>query len=282
MKVHLIDGTYELFRAWFGTPSARDAGGREVGATRGFLSSIHAFLRDERVTHVACAFDHVIESFRNELFPGYKTGDGIDPALASQFGLAEEVAAALGLAVWPMIEHEADDALATAAARLAAVPGVEQVIVATPDKDLCQVVVGARVVTWDRLRDRTFDEDGVRARLGVAPTSVPDLLAVVGDDADGIPGLPRWGARSAAAVLARYGHLEDIPRHGPWDVAVRGQAALQASLAAGWDDALLYRRLATLVTDAPIDASLEAVTWRGPDRAALARLCARLDLSPPL
>ncbi len=281
MKVHLIDGTYELFRAFYGAPSAvvRD---REVGASRGLLRGFGALLRSGAVTHAGVAFDHVIESFRNDLFPGYKTGEGIDPALYGQFELAERVSAALGLAVWPMVEVEADDALATAAARLAAEPTVEQVIVATPDKDLCQVVSGTRVITWDRMRDRTFDEAGVQARLGVAPASVPDLLALVGDTADGIPGLPRWGARSAAAVLAHYVHLEAIPRTGSWDVAVRGQAALQASLAAGWDDALLYRRLATLVTDARIDASLEAVQWRGPDRAALAAICDELAVAAPL
>ncbi len=181
-----------------------------------------------------------------------------------------------------MIDHEADDALATAAHRLADDPAVEQVIVATPDKDLCQVVRGTRVVTWDRMRDRVFDEDGVHARMGVGPASIPDLLALVGDDADGIPGLPRWGARSAATVLGRYPHLEDIPRAGSWDVAVRGQAALQQSLAAGWDDVLLYRRLATLVIDAPIETSLDALAWRGPDRTALAALCDELDTEPPL
>ena len=280
MRVHLIDGTYELFRAFFGAPSAVVAG-REVGAARGMVRGLAALLRSGAVTHVGVAFDHVIESFRNELFAGYKTGEGIDPALAGQFELAERVTRALGIATWPMIEHEADDALATAAARLADDARVEQVIVATPDKDLCQVVRGQRVITWDRLRDRRFDEDGVRERLGVAPGSVPDLLALVGDDADGIPGLARWGARSAAAVLARYHRLEDIPRDGRWDIPVRGAAALAASLDAGWDDALLYRTLATLRTDSPIDASLEALAWRGPDRAALAAICDELAITPP-
>jgi 5'-3' exonuclease len=184
--------------------------------------------------------------------------------------------------VCSIIEWEADDALATAAHRCAALPEVEQVIVATPDKDLCQVVQGTRVITWDRRRDRIFDEDGVRARLGVAPASVPDLLGLVGEDADGIPGLPRWGARSAAAVLSHYGHLEAIPRDRPWDVAVRGQDALRASLAAGWDEALLYRRLATLVTDAAIDCSLETLRWRGPDPDKLRALCDELETDPPL
>lgn len=281
MRVHVIDGTYELFRAFYGAPPAK-VKGREVGASRGMLRGFGALLRSGTVTHVGAAFDRVIESFRNDLFAGYKTGAGIDPNLWDQFPLAEQVCEALGITVWSMIEWEADDALATAAHRCAALPEVEQVIVATPDKDLCQVVQGTRVITWDRMRDRTFDEDGVRARLGVAPASVPDLLGLVGDEADGIPGLPRWGARSAAAVLSHYGHLEAIPRDRPWDVAVRGQDALRASLAAGWDDALLYRRLATLVTDATIDCSLETMRWRGPDKAKMGALCELLETDPPL
>jgi 5'-3' exonuclease len=279
-RVHLFDGTYELFRAFFGAPAAT-AHGREVGASRGLLRSLAALLRTGAVTHAAIAFDHVIESFRNELFAGYKTGDGMDPALYGQFGLAEEVSAALGLVVWPMIEFEADDALATAAWRLADDPAVAQVIVASPDKDLCQVVRGERVVTWDRLRDRTFDEGGVKDRLGVAPASVPDLLALVGDDADGIPGLPRWGAKSAATVLGRYPRLEDIPDDGAWDVAVRGAAALAQSLREGRADAVLYRTLATLRADVPIDCALSTLAWRGPDRAALAAVCDRLEMTPP-
>jgi 5'-3' exonuclease len=181
-----------------------------------------------------------------------------------------------------MVEFEADDALATAAVQLADAPGVEQVIVATPDKDLCQVVRGTRIVTWDRMRDRTFDEDGVRTRMGVSPASIPDLLGLIGDDADGIPGLPRWGAKSASTVLAHYGHLEKIPRTGPWEIAVRGQAALQQSLAEGWDAVLLYRRLATLVTDAPIACTLDDVAWRGPDREAMKALCDELETDAPL
>ncbi len=279
-NVHLIDGTYELFRTFFGAPSAI-VDGREVGASRGLLRSLAALLRSGAVTHAAIAFDHVIESFRNRLFAGYKTGDGMDPALYGQFGLAEEVSAALGLVVWPMIEFEADDALATAAWRLADDPTVTQVIVASPDKDLCQVVRGQKVVTWDRLRERTFDEAGVKDRLGVAPTSVPDLLALVGDDADGIPGVPRWGGKSAATVLGRYPRLEDIPQGGPWDVAVRGAAALAQSLREHRDVAMLYRTLATLRADVPIDCSLPTLAWRGPDRAALAALCDRLEMTPP-
>lgn len=281
MQVHLFDGTFELFRAFFGAPSAV-VGGREVGATRGLLRGLAALLRTGQVTHAGIAFDHVIESFRNQLWSGYKTGEGIDPALFGQFELAERAAAALGLAVWPMIEHEADDALATAAVAFAADARVDKVIVATPDKDLCQVVSGARIVTWDRMRNRTFDEAGVRERLGVAPISVPDLLALVGDDADGIPGIPRWGMRSAATVLSRYPHLEQIPRGAPWDVAVRGAAALAATLAQEFENALLYRTLATLRTDSPIDATVDAVAWRGPDRAALRELCGELEMQEPL
>lgn len=282
MKVHLIDGTFELFRAFYSPAGGSIVRGREVGAARGMLRGFGALLRSGAVTHGGVAYDTVIESFRNNLFAGYKTGDGIDPALMGQFELAERVAAALGLHVWSMIEHEADDALATAAHRLADDPAVTQVIVATPDKDLCQIVRGTRIITWDRMRDRTFDETGVHARMGVGPASIPDLLALVGDDADGIPGLPRWGARSASTVLAHYGHLEDIPRQGPWAIAVRGQAALQQSLADGWNEVLLYRTLATLVTDAPIETSLDALAWRGPDREALAALCDELETDAPL
>jgi 5'-3' exonuclease len=281
VKVHLIDGTYELFRAFFGAPSAI-VNGKEVGAARGMLRGFGALLRSGAVTHGGVAYDHVIESFRNDLFAGYKTGEGIDPLLWGQAELAERVAAALGLRVWSMVEYEADDALATAAARLAEDSAVEQVIVATPDKDLCQVVRGTRIVTWDRMRERTFDEDGVRTRMGVGPESIADLLGLIGDDADGIPGLPRWGAKSASTVLSHYKHLEAIPRQGPWAIAVRGQAALQQSLAAGWDDVLLYRKLATLVTDAPIPCTLDDVAWRGPDREALKALCDELETEPPL
>lgn len=280
MQAHLVDGTYELFRLFFGAPPAA-VGGREVGATRGFVRSFAAWLRTGAITHVGVAFDTVIESFRNQLFAGYKTGDGLDPALFGQFPLVERAAAALGMAVWGMIDFEADDALATAAAALARDPAIDQIVIATPDKDLCQCVVGDRVITWDRLRDRRFDEAGVRERLGVAPASVPDLLALVGDDADGIPGLPRWGARTAAQVLSRYPHLEDIPRRGPWDVPVRGAAKLVEILDAQWDDALLFRTLATLRTDAPIACTPADLAWHGADRAALGALCEELAIDVP-
>jgi len=279
-SVHLIDGTYELFRTWFGAPPVR-VGGREVGASRALLRSLAALLRSGQVTHGGVAFDHVIESFRNDLFDGYKTGDGLDPELVGQFELAERVAAALGLAVWPMIEFEADDALATAAHALSGRPDVEQVVIASPDKDLTQCVTGARVIVWDRLRDVRLDEGGVVAKFGVAPASIPDFLALVGDDADGIPGLPRWGARSAACVLARWRQLELIPDdEAAWEVPVRGKAALADVLRARRAEALLYRRLATLRTDAPIVTELDALAWRGVDAGALAALGPQLDIDP--
>ena len=208
MNVHLVDGTYELFRAFYGAPAARSPDGDEVGAARGLLRSLVALLNQPTTTHLAIAFDQVIESFRNELFDGYKTGDGIDEDLWAQFPLAEELAAALGLVVWPMVEFEADDAIATAAGRFARSKQVDRVLLASPDKDLAQCVQGERVVLLDRMRDRVIDEAGVHEKWGVAPASIPDLLALVGDAADGIPGVPRWGAKSAAAVLRVHEHLE--------------------------------------------------------------------------
>lgn len=274
VKVHLVDGTYELFRMFFGAPPAQDAAGREVGATRALLRSLLALLQSPDVTHVGVAFDHVIESFRNELYAGYKTGDGIDEALLAQFPLAERAASAMGLVVWPMVELEADDALASAAAQLADDPRVEQVVIASPDKDLGQCVRGQRVVLWDRRRETVLDEAGIIEKLGVQPRSVPDYLALVGDTADGIPGLPRWGARSAAAVLAHYHHLERIPDDPKaWGVSVRGAAALAESLRAGRADALLYRTLATLRTDADLGPDLlDRLAWRGVDEASLVGL----------
>lgn len=272
MKVHLVDGTYELFRAYYGAPSAT-AGGREVGATRGILASLVSLLREPEVTHVGCAFDHVIESFRNELFDGYKTGEGIDPDLFAQFPLAERACEALGIVCWRMVEFEADDALATAAARFVDSPGVEQVVICSPDKDLTQCVRG-KVVCLDRMRKRVTDEAGVLERFGVPPGSIPDYLALVGDSADGLPGVPRWGAKSTAAVLARYGHLEAIPPgEADWDVKVRGAAGLAQSLAGHREDALLYRRLATLRTDVPIAESLDDMEWGGARRTELEALC---------
>ena len=274
VKVHLVDGTFELFRAYYGVPPAHDASGRPVGAVRGILATLLALLREPGLTHVACAFDHVIESFRNELFAGYKTGEGIDPDLLAQFEPAERAAAALGIVVWPMVEFETDDALATAAYRWRDDPGVEQVVICSPDKDLSQCVVGSRVICRDRLRRADRDEAGVVAKFGVPPASLPDWLALVGDTADGIPGIPGWGEKSAGAVLARYGRLEAIPDDAAaWDVAVRGRDRLAASLRGRREDAALYRRLATLRTDVPLAESLEDLEWRGARRSELEPLC---------
>ena len=280
MKIHLVDGTFELFRAHFGAPPAHDAAGRPVGAVRGLLATLLSLLREPGVTHVACAFDHVIESFRNALFEGYKTGEGIDPDLLAQFDPAERATAALGIVVWPMVEFETDDALATAAFRWRDEPGVEQVIICSPDKDLSQCVVGSRVICRDRLRRADRDEAGVVARFGVPPASIPDWLALVGDTADGIPGIPGWGEKSAGAVLARYGTLEAIPDDAAsWDVAVRGRDRLAASLREGREDAALYRRLAMLRTDVPLVERLADLEWRGARRGDLEALCREIGAS---
>jgi 5'-3' exonuclease len=277
VRVHLVDGTYELFRSYFGAPAATAPDGREVGATRGLLRSLAALVRHEAATHVGVAFDHVIESFRNGLYAGYKTSEGIEPALLAQFDLAERAAAALGFVVWSMVEFEADDALATAAARCAAEPAVEQVVIASPDKDLAQCVRGSRVVCADRLRKKTLDEAGVVEKFGVPPTSIPDWLALVGDSADGYPGLPRWGAKSATAVLARWQHIDRIPDQArDWGVPVRGAEALATSLREGREQSRLFRTLATLRSDVPLTESLDDLRWRGPRTSELARLCAEL------
>ena len=277
MKIHLVDGTYELFRAFYGTPPHQTADGLEVGAVRGIARSLVALLRDPGVTHVAVAFDHVIESFRNDLFGGYKTGDGIDPLLWAQFGPAEDITRALGVVTWPMIEFEADDALATAAARFADATNVDQVVICSPDKDLAQCVRSNRVVCLDRMRQKTLDEAGVVEKFGVAPASIPDWLALVGDTADGIPGIPRWGAKSAASVLAAYGTIEKIPDNPfAWTVKVRGAPVLAENLRLARTDAYLYRTLATLRVDAPLPERLTDLHWRGPDERALADLGARI------
>lgn len=275
MKVHLVDGTYELFRTFYGVPSMRAPDGREVGATRGLMRSMAALLRG--VTHVGVAFDTVIESFRNELFDGYKTGEGIDPDLWAQFPLAERATRAMGMVTWSMIEFEADDALCSAAARFAGDPGVEQVVICSPDKDLTQCVRGDRVVLWDRRNDKVLDEPGVAEKFGVPPASIPDYLALVGDSADGIPGVPRWGAKSAAAVLSRWGHVEDIPDDPDrWGVKVRGAKALATSLGEMREEATLYRTLATLRDDVPLEETLADVEWGGARRAELEALCEEL------
>ena len=274
MRVHLFDGTYELFRAFYGAPSSLAPGGREVGATRALLGSLHAFLRDQAVTHAAVAFDHVIESFRNDLYVGYKTGEGIDPALFSQFELAERAVRALGLVAWPMVEFEADDALAAFAERARADSRVEQVVIVSPDKDLTQCVVGERVVCLDRARGKTLDDAGVVAKFGVGPASIPSWLGLVGDAADGIPGVPRWGARAAAHLLSVYGTLDAIPDDvARWSVRPRGAEALAASLREHRVAAMLYLRLATLRRDVPLTESVDDLEWKGADRAVLTALC---------
>jgi 5'-3' exonuclease len=265
VKVHLVDGTFELFRAFYGPPGAMFEG-REVGATRALAGSLLSLAQSKDVTHVAVAFDTVIESFRNELYDGYKTGEGIDPALKGQFELAEQAAEALGLVVWRMVDFEADDAIAAAAAKFKSDKRVDQVLLTSPDKDLCQIVEGKRVICWDRMRRKTLDEDGVQEKFGVPPRSIPDYLALVGDSADGIPGIPRWGAKGTAAVLSRYGCIEEIPSSADdWDVKVRGAAGLAENLAAQREDALLFKKLATLRTDVPLEEDLDDLAWQGAD-----------------
>jgi 5'-3' exonuclease len=276
MDVHLIDGTYELFRHFYAMPPAKDEDGREVAAVRGVVNSVLGMIT-AGATHVGVATDHVIESFRNRMWRGYKTGAGIDPALFSQFTLLEEALTALGITVWPMIEFEADDALAAAAEAAARDPQVERVIICTPDKDLAQCVRGSRVVQMDRRARTIRDEAGVVARFGVLPASIPDYLALVGDTSDGYPGLPGWGAKSAAAVLARYHHLENIPEdYRTWGVNASSPARLARVLAESREDVFLFRTLATLRTDVYVFESVDDLRWQGPT-PAFAPLAARLD-----
>jgi 5'-3' exonuclease len=263
VEVHLIDGTYELFRHYYALPSARDDAGREVAAVRGVLASVRSMIRDG-TTHIAVATDHVIESFRNSLWPGYKTGEGIEPDLLAQFNLLEETLSAAGIVVWPMIEFEADDALAAAAAIAARDPRVERVVICTPDKDLAQCVRGTRVVQLIRRTRVTLDEAGIVAKFGVPPESIPDYLALVGDAADGYPGLPGWGAKSTAAVLAKFLHIEAIPPDWhEWGVKAANAGALARTLSAERDRALLFRTLATLRTDIPLFDNVDELQWRG-------------------
>ena len=263
VNVHLIDGTYELFRHFYAVPSRTDRAGREVGALLGVLHSLLGML-EAGATHIGVATDHVIESFRNELWPGYKSSAGIDPALWAQFHPMEGALAAMGVAVWPMVELEADDGMASAARLASADPAVERIFICTPDKDLSQCVSGTRIVQFDRRNRVLRDEEGVVDRFGVRPASIPDYLALVGDSADGFPGIPGWGAKSTAAVLGHYGHLEAIPlRSLPWGVAVRGAARLQKNLRAGWRNALLFRDLATLRDDASLFDDPEDLRWTG-------------------
>jgi 5'-3' exonuclease len=276
MQVHLIDGTYELFRHHFSPGGGHVNGdGREVGAVRGVVRSLLGMVADG-ATHVGVACDHVIESFRNDLWPGYKTGEGIDPLLLGQFQLLEDALEAAGFHVWSMVEVEADDALGAAAAVASADPRVERAIICTPDKDLAQCVVDPRVIQFDRRAGQFRDEAGVREKFGVAPESIPDYLALVGDSADGFPGLTGWGAKSAATVLARYVHLEAIPHApGQWDVSVRGAAKLAATLSQEFERALLFRRIATLELDVEV-GSVDDWEWRGP-RPELTRFAAEID-----
>ena len=267
MKVYLVDGTYELFRHYFAMPKARDGKGREVGAVRGVLASMLAMMRDG-ATHVAVATDHVIESFRNDLWAGYKTGEGVEADLLSQFPILEEVLTAAGLVVWPMVEYEADDALASGAALAYRDKRVEQVVICTPDKDLGQSVRGSRVVQLVRRTGVTLDEAAVIAKFGVPPASIPDYLALVGDSADGYPGLPGWGAKSSATVLAKYGHIQSIPAScRDWHLNVANAATLADTLDRDREKALLFRTLATLKTDIPLFKNVDALHWNGPTPA---------------
>lgn len=268
MTIHLVDGTYELFRHFYAMPSAKNRTGEEVAAVRGVVYSLRRLVQ-EGATHIGVATDHVIESFRNDLWAGYKTGDGIDPALWAQFPLLEEALRAWGLVVWPMVEFEADDALAAAAAKAALDPRVEKVIICSPDKDLAQCVRGTRVVQEDRVRKTIRDEAGVVAKFGVHPHSIPDYLALVGDSADGFPGLPGWGPKSASTVLAKYEHIDAIPEdHREWGLTLARAESLAATLSRNRELALLFRRLATLRTDVPVFDSIDELHWQGPTPAA--------------
>jgi len=264
MDVQLIDGTYELFRHFFAVPSSTDVTGQEIGATRGVLASVLSMI-EQGATHIGVATDHVIESFRNELYPGYKTSEGVPPELLSQFPILEEALEAMGVFVWPMVEFEADDALASAAFNAAQDERVSQVIICTPDKDLAQSVVGTRVVQCDRRREIVRDEAAIVAKFGVRPQSIPDYLAVVGDNADGYPGLPGWGTKAAALTFSQYFHLEDIPKDWrEWHPSIRKARGLSESLFGAWNDALLFRTLATLRLDVPVFDSVEDLRWKGP------------------
>jgi 5'-3' exonuclease len=276
LEIYLIDGTYELFRHYYALPFARDRQGHEVAAVRGVLASVLGMIK-AGATHIAVATDHVIESFRNQLWPGYKTGEGIEPDLLAQFPLLEEVLAVAGIVVWPMVEFEADDALAAAAIAASQDKTVTRVIICTPDKDLAQCVSGTRIVQLNRRTRVTLDQSGVIQKFGVAPESIPDYLALVGDAADGYPGLPGWGAKSSAAVLAKFLHLESIPKDcREWRVNAANAGSLSHTLCSEWENALLFRRLATLRTDISLFDNVEQLRWRGPT-SAFEALAARLD-----
>jgi 5'-3' exonuclease len=275
MDVHLIDGTYELFRHFFAVPSVKDAGGQEIGAVRGVLASVLSML-EKGATHLGVATDHVVESFRNELYPGYKTSEGVPAELLSQFPILEEALESMGVKVWPEVYFEADDALASAAANAAKDAAVNQVLICTPDKDLAQCVTGTRVVQLDRRREILRDEAGVVEKFGVKPQSIPDYLAVVGDSADGYPGIAGWGLKGATLVLSQYPHLEDIPKDWrQWHPSIKKARPLSETLFSAWDDALLFRTLATLRLDVPVFGSVEDLRWNGP-RANFPETCKRI------
>ena len=275
MDVHLIDGTYELFRHFYAVPSVLDVNGQEIGAVRGVLGSVLSMI-ERGATHLGVATDHVVESFRNDLYSGYKTSDGVPPALLSQFPILEAALEAMGVIVWPMVYYEADDALASAASKAAKDDRVDHVLICTPDKDLGQCVVGARVVQLDRRRDILRDEAGVVAKFGVKPQSIPDYLAVVGDSADGFPGLPGWGAKAAALTFSQYPHLEDIPKAWQqWHPSIRKAHLLSESLFDAWNDALLFRTLATLRLDVPVFDTIADLSWNGP-RPNFEEYCQRM------
>jgi 5'-3' exonuclease len=264
MDVHLLDGTYELFRHFFAVPGAVDVNGQEIGAVRGVLTSVLSMI-EHGATHIGVATDHVVESFRNDLYPGYKTSEGVPPELLSQFPILEKALEAMGVVVWPMVYYEADDALASASRKASQDDHVGQVLICTPDKDLSQCVVGTRVVQLDRRRNTLRDESGIVAKFGVKPQSIPDYLAVVGDSADGFPGLPGWGLKAAALTLSQYSHLENIPKDWrEWHPSIRKARLLSTSLFNAWNDALLFRTLATLRLDVPIFDTVEDLRWRGP------------------
>src|SRR4029077_3970721 len=263
MDVHLIYGTYELFRLFFAVPSAGDMNGQEIGAVRGVLNSVLSMI-ERGATHIGVATDHVVESFRNDLYPGYKTSEGVPPELLSQFPILEATLEAMGVVVWPMVQYEADDALASAAGRAAQDGRVRQVLICTPDKDLGQCVVGTRVVQLDRRQNILRDEAGVLAKFGVKPKSIPDYLAVVGDSADGFPGLSGWGVKAATLTLSQYPHLEDIPKDWrAWHPSIKKALLLSESLFSAWNDALLFRTLATLRLDVPVFDTVEDLRWKG-------------------
>jgi 5'-3' exonuclease len=264
MKIHLVDGTYELFRAHFGAPPKKSTNGQEVGATVGLLRSMLLLLSDPEVTHISVAFDHVIESFRNKMYKGYKSSEGVDPIILNQFPVAEAAIKALGLVTWPMVKFEADDAIATAAAKFKKVKSVEQIVICSVDKDLTQMMDGERVICWDRRREILLNEKGVIEKFGVSPESIPDFLALVGDSADGYPGIQGWGEKSTATVLAKYKHIENIPNDPTkLGLSVGRATTLLENLQKNYKDALLFRELSTLRTDVPLKETLADLKWQG-------------------